>query len=165
MAVEPRMGDISAPGLEFAFRIILQFDAGPRLRFEPAHMTGRRGFVGVLGGSIEGPRLSGRVLPQSGGDWPRLWPSGLVEFEAHYMLETSDGAPIYIHNRGIAWSSPEVLARIEAGAPVQPADTYCRVTPRFEVPDGPHEWLVRTLFVGKGERRGAQSVFDYYAVT
>jgi hypothetical protein len=39
------------------------------------------------------------------------------------------------------------------------------VTPRVEVPAGPLDWLARTLFVGKGERRGAQSVFDYYAVT
>lgn len=156
---------MTAPGLAFAFRIVLQFDAGPRLRFEPAHKAGLRGFVGVVGGQILGPRLAGRVVPQSGGDWPRLWPSGLVDFEAHYMLEAADGTPIYIHNRGIAWSSPEVLANIEAGRPVAPADTYCRVTPRFEVPAGPHEWLARTLFVGKGERRGAQSVFDYYEVT
>jgi hypothetical protein len=48
---------------------------------------------------------------------------------------------------------------------VAPHETYCRITPRFEVPAGPHEWLGRTMFVGTGERRGAHSVFDYYAVT
>jgi hypothetical protein len=156
---------LSPPGLQFAFRIVLHFDAGPRLRFEPAHLAGRRGFVAVQGGQIEGPRLSGRVLPQSGGDWPRFWPGGLVDFEAHYQLEASDGTPIYIHNRGLAWSTPEVLARIEAGHAVTPEETYCRVTPRFEVPAGPHEWLARTVFVGKGERRGGHSVFEYYEVT
>jgi Protein of unknown function (DUF3237) len=164
--IEERVhGDMSPPGLSFAFRILLEFDAGPRLRFEPAFQSGRRGFVAVKGGSVNGPRLSGRVLPQSGGDWPRLWHSGLVEFEAHYLLETSDGTPIYIQNRGLAYATPAVQARIEAGAPVSPEETYCRVTPRFEVPAGTHEWLARTVFVGKGERRGAQSVFDYYAVT
>lgn len=156
---------LKPPGLQFAFRIVLHFEAGPRLRFEPAHLAGRRGFVAVQGGQIEGPRLSGRVLPQSGGDWPRFWPGGLVEFEAHYQLEASDGTPIYIHNRGLAWSTPEVLARIEAGKAVTLEETYCRVTPRFEVPAGPHEWLVRTVFVGKGERRGDHSVFEYYEVT
>ena len=153
------------PGLQFAFRILLRFDTGPRLRFEPAFKAGRRGFVAVQGGEIQGPRLTGRVLPQSGGDWPLFWPGGLVDFEAHYQLEANDGTPLYIHNRGIAWSSPEVLARVEAGQPTAPEESYCRVTPRFEAPSGPHEWLVRTLFVGKGERRGAQSIFDYYAVT
>ena len=158
-------GPLAPPGLTFAFRIILEFDAGPRLRFEPAFQAGRRGFVAVKGGTIEGPRLTGRVLPQSGGDWPRLWQSGLVEFEAHYLLEASDGTPIYIHNRGVAYATPETLARIEAGQAVAAGATYCRITPRFEAPAGPHEWLVRTVFVGTGERRGAQSVFDYYAVT
>lgn len=158
-------GPLAPPGLAFAFRIVLEFDAGPRLRFEPAFQAGRRGFVAVKGGRIEGPRLTGRVLPQSGGDWPRLWASGLVEFEAHYLLEASDGTPIYIHNRGLAYATPETLARIEAGQAVAAKDTYCRITPRFEVPAGPHEWLARTVFVGTGERRGAQSVFDYYAVT
>lgn len=165
MDAQPAHADMSPPGLSFAFRILLEFDAGPRLRFEPAFQSGRRGFVAVAGGTIEGPRLNGRVLSRSGGDWPRLWHSGLVEFEAHYLLEAADGTPIYIHNRGLAYATPEVMTRIEAGAQVAADETYCRVTPRFEVPAGPHEWLARTLFVGKGERRGAQSVFDYYAVT
>ena len=162
---ESSTGDMSPPALSFAFRVLLEFDAGPRLRFEPAFQAGRRGFVAVQGGSIEGPRLTGRVMSHSGGDWPRLWQSGLVEFEAHYLLEAADGTPIYIHNRGLAYATPEVQARIESGAPVSADETYCRVTPRFEVPAGPHDWLARTLFVGKGERRGARSVFDYYAVT
>ena len=58
-------GDITPPGLSFVFRMTLEFDLGPRLRFEPAFKGGRRGFVAVRGGSIEGPRLTGRVLPQS----------------------------------------------------------------------------------------------------
>lgn len=157
--------DMTAPQLQFAFRIVLRFAEGPRLRFDPALHTARRGFVAVQGGEISGPRLNGRVLPQSGGDWPRFWPSGLVEFEAHYQLEADDGTPIYIHNSGIAWSAPEVVARLEAGQPVLPDETYCRVTPRFETPAGPHEWLNRTVLIGKGERRGSHSVFDYYCVT
>lgn len=165
MNAELTGGALHPPGLRFAFRVILEFVAGPRLRFEPAYQAGRRGFVAVQGGVIEGPRLTGRVQPQSGGDWPRLWSSGLVEFEAHYLLEASDGTPIYIHNRGLAYATPETLARIEAGEPVAPEATYCRVTPRFEVPAGPHEWLARTMFVGTGERRGARSVFDYYEIT
>jgi hypothetical protein len=165
MVDESRPGDLAPPGLVFAFRILLQFDSGPRLRFEPAHRAGRRGHVAVKGGEISGPRLQGRVVPLSGGDWPMFWPGGLVDFEAHYQLEAADGTPIYIHNRGIAWHSPDVLARLEAGQPVAPHETYCRITPRFEVPAGPHDWLGRTLFVGTGERRGAHSVFDYYAVT
>ena len=91
--------------------------------------------------------------------------SGLGEFEAHSSSSQRRSRPSTIHNRGLAYATPEVQARIEAGAPVSPNETYCRVMPSFEVPAGPHEWMARTIFVGTGERRGAQSVFDYYAVT
>jgi hypothetical protein len=156
---------VDRPELVLAFHVRLDFGDGPRLRFAPAAKAFRRGFVAVVGGELSGPRLSGRVVPFSGGDWPRIWDSGLVEFEAHYLLEAEDGTPIYTENRGIAWSGPEVMARIEAGETVDGADTYCRITPRFEAPDGPHEWLNRTIFVGIAERRGPSTFFDYYAVT
>lgn len=156
---------MQVPALDLAFSARLDFGDGPRVRFRPAATEFTRGFVAVVGGEISGPLLSGHVVPYSGGDWPRIWDSGLVEFEAHYLLEADDGTPIYIHNRGIAWSSPEVLARLEAGEDVAPEETYCRITPRFEAPQGPHDWLNRTVFVGVAERRGPSTRFDYYRVT
>jgi hypothetical protein len=152
------------PVLEHAFSVRLRFPEGPRTRFEPALADFVRGFVAVAGGEVTGPRLSGTVVPGSGGDWPRFWRSGLIEFEAHYMLEASDGTPIYIHNRGIAYSSPETLRKIEAGEAVDPQETYLRITPRFEVPAGPHDWLARTVFVGTAERHGNETQFEYFAV-
>ena len=153
------------PGLELAFHVRLDFAEGPRTRFTPAYTQFTRGYVGLEGGEVSGPLLSGRVMPHSGGDWPRFWADGLVEFEAHYMLEAGDGTPIYIHNRGIAYSSPDAFARIEAGETVPPEENYLRVTPRFEAPEGPHNWLNRTIFVGVAERRGNSTFFDYYRVT
>lgn len=156
---------MQTPALELAFHVRLDFTEGPRTRFVPSHKRFTRGFAGLAGGLVSGPRLTGRVVPGSGGDWPCLWDSGLVEFEAHYMLEAGDGTPIYIHNRGIAWSAPDVIRRIEAGETVPPEETYLRIVPRFEAPAGPHEWLTRTLFVGVAERRGNSTFFDYYQVT
>jgi hypothetical protein len=154
----------AAPELEHCFSVRLRFPAGPRLRFQPAYSEFTRGFVAVAGGDVYGPKLQGRVIPGSGGDWPMFWGSGLIEFEAHYMLETDDGTPIYIHNRGIAYSSPETVRRIEAGETVAPEETYLRITPRFEVPKGDHEWLSRTVFVGTAQREGNETQFEYFAV-
>jgi hypothetical protein len=156
---------VQIPALELAFHVRLDFVEGPRTRFTPAHTRFTRGFVGLAGGAVSGPLLQGRVVPGSGGDWPRFWDSGLVEFEAHYMLEAADGTPIYIHNFGIAYSAPDVVRRIEAGETVPPEQNYLRITPRFEAPEGPHEWLGRTMFVGVAERRGNSTFFDYYRVT
>ena len=156
---------METPSLELAFRVRLDFGDGPRIRFAPAFKQFTRGFVSVIGGEVSGPRLSGRVIPHSGGDWPFMWESGLIEFEAHYMLEATDGTPIYIHNRGISYADPAVLERIEAGEDAGAPAPYCRITPRFEVPAGPYDWLGRTIFVGVAERQGASTHFDYYAVT
>ncbi len=153
------------PALELAFHIRLDFAEGPRTRFTPAYTQFTRGYVGLEGGEVSGAMLKGRVVPHSGGDWPRFWAGGLVEFEAHYMLEADDGTPIYIHNRGIAYSSPDTFKRIEAGETVPPEENYLRITPRFEAPEGPHEWLNRTVFIGVAERRGNSTFFDYYRVT
>jgi hypothetical protein len=156
---------LQIPALELAFHVRLDFATGPRTRFTPAYTQFTRGFVGLEGGEVTGPMLQGRVVPHSGGDWPRFWADGLVEFEAHYMLEAADGTPIYIHNRGLAWSAPGVMARIEAGETVAPDENYLRISPRFEAPAGPHEWLARTMFIGVAERRGNSTFFDYFRVT
>lgn len=153
------------PALELAFHVRLDFPEGPRTRFTPGGTSFTRGFVGLAGGEVSGPMLAGRVVPNSGGDWPRFWQGGLAEFDAHYMLEAEDGTPIYVRNSGLAWSTPDAFARIEAGETVGPEENYVRCTPRFEAPAGPYEWLTRTVFVGVAERRGDSTYFDYYRVT
>ena len=85
--------------LEFVFQVRVDF-AG-RLKFSAERNGVRRGYTGVAGGLIEGPRLSGKVLPDSGGDWPHFMPDGVVYFEAIYVIEASDGTQIVINNRGL----------------------------------------------------------------
>jgi hypothetical protein len=57
-----------------------------------------------------------------------------------------------------------VLRRVEAGERVTEEQPYCRITPRFEAPEGPHAWLTRTVFVGTAVRHGNETSFDYFAV-
>jgi hypothetical protein len=153
------------PQLRYAFSIHVDFDPRPRLKFGPLFSGGYRGFIGVAGGSITGPRLQGTVLPYSGGDYPTIRNDGVVAFDARYLLVAADGTPIYLMNRGYRHAPPEVSRLMDALEPVDPASYYFRIVPTFDVPkDSPHEWLARTLFVGKGDRRNGYTDFEYYEV-
>jgi hypothetical protein len=150
------------PTLEFVFEIHVQL--GERTHIGTLPDGCNRGFVPVTGGEIKGPRLSGRVIPYSGGDWPQIRPDGVAAFNAHYMLEASDGTLIYIRNHGFRHGPSDVIKRLMAKEPVDPSEYYMRLTPTFEAPVGPHDWLTRTVFVGTGDRRPDFSVFRYWAV-
>ncbi|MBN2058769.1 MAG: DUF3237 domain-containing protein [Deltaproteobacteria bacterium] len=150
------------PRLEFVFKIHLTL--GDRMKIDSIPGGNGRGFVPVTGGEIEGPKLTGKVIPFSGGDWPSIRPDGVTAFDSRYMLETSDGALIYINNRGYRHAPPDILEKMEALEPVDPSSYYFRVTPVFEAPTGPHDWLTRNVFVGVGDRRKGYTDFSYYEV-
>src|SRR5581483_11008989 len=110
-----------------------------------------RGYTSVGGGEIWGPRLQGRVLPHSGADYFK------TTFTTYYMFQTSDGALIFIHNRG---TMRRFQSRPEPGQPlVPPADpqsagwTRFRATPVVTAPAGPHDWMTRTVFVADAQRQ------------
>lgn len=141
--------------LEHVFDIEVEFGAD-RHMFGPLPGGGHQGYTPAIGGTISGPRLSGRVVPHSGADYALVRDDGTIELSAHYMLEAEDGTSIYIQNRGY-------LVRARKGSS-QPS--YFRLTPYFRVPTGPHDWLSRTVIVGGGERRTEpdRSLFRYYAL-
>jgi hypothetical protein len=156
--------------LEFVFQVKLFFKE--RLRFEPTTPQGGRVYVPPAHGEITGPRLQGRVMPYSGGDWARGRADGVAELNAHYMLEASDGTPIYINNRGFLYGrddsgKPTVMTEEQRKAPFKiKSNTYFFITPVFDAPVGPHDWLTRTIIVGRGRRKPDpdHTVFDYFAV-
>lgn len=152
------------PELEFAFDIKLEFHS--RLRVGPNQAGGALGFVGVAGGIIRGPLLNGRIIPNSGGDWANMRADGVVEFRAHYLIEADDGTIIHVHNTGYGRASPAPMAVGDAHDAAELIPHYFRVTPRFEAPVGPHDWLTKVIVLGAGERRPNpdRTVFHYYVV-
>ena len=149
------------PRLEHIFDIRINFK--DRWNWGPIHPAGpTHGYTSVGSGIIDGPRLRGRVVEQSGADWPVVRSDGVVELNAHYMLESHDGAKIYIRNQGY------VYAARPAGDGLPERPRYFRCTPYFRAPDGPYEWLNRTVVLGCGERHpdpaGDYSLFRYWAV-
>jgi hypothetical protein len=54
----------------------------------------------AIGGSFEGPRLRGEVLPH-GGDWLLLRPDGVLEQDVRIKLKTDGGPFIYFRYAGM----------------------------------------------------------------
>lgn len=96
---------------------------------------GMRGIVPITGGSFDGPRLSGTVLPM-GADWALLQPDGSAHVDARYLLQMADGTLVGIRNRGFCRPLPG-QDNVYAG----------QSTPVFEAPEGsPHDWVNRATF-------------------
>ncbi len=146
--------------LEHVFDIRIDFHE--RHVFGPVSGGAKQGYVSVKSGTVEGPRLNGKVLDYSGADWATVRTDGVVELNAHYMLQADDGTLIYIKNLGYVYGA----APAAPGSTAAPRASYFRCTPYFRAPEGPHDWLNRTVIVGGGERKTApdHSVFRYYAV-
>lgn len=125
---------------------------------------GLRRVIPITGGRVEGPRLSGEVLP-GGADWQIVRRDGGAMLEARYTVRTADGALVYVRNIGVRCGAPEVLARLARGEPVDPASYYFRTTPRFETGAPAYAWLNDLVAVGSAVRRADAVVLDFYAVT
>jgi hypothetical protein len=143
--------------LEYVFQIRIDFSE--RVSFQTPN--GRRAYVPAISGVVEGPRLQGIVVPHSGADY-----AGNGRLNAHYMLKASDGTMIYIHNTGYLY--PMDGKALDRNDPSWGGDRefYFRITPVFDTPVGPHDWLTRTVIVGTAKRHANpdHTIFTYYAV-
>src|SRR3954467_14001134 len=124
---------------------------------------GRRRVIPITGGQFRGERLSGRVLP-GGADWQVIRADGVAELDARYPLETADGALVYVRNFGYRHGPAEVMRRLAAGEPVDPALYYMRTTPRFETGAERYQWLNRLICVASGARRAAAVELEVFEV-
>ena len=149
------------PGFEFAFEIRAEIC---ETRSGGGSPKGERLHIEISGGSVDGPMLSGAVVP-GGSDWPLIRRDGTSEISARYTIVADDGTPILVRNNGLRVSSPEVLARLRAGETVDPSEYYFRSVPVFEAPDGPHGWLNDSVFVASLCRDGADVLVAVYRVT
>lgn len=129
-----------------------------------AGRNGHRRIIPITGGSVSGPRLTGRVIP-GGADFELIRKDGNSVVEAHYALEADDGTPIYIRNTGLFVAPSKVIARMDAGKTVDPSEYYFRAAPVFDAPDGPHGWLADRLFVSACQFTNEEVTIRVYEVT
>jgi hypothetical protein len=150
------------PQLEHAFTISIDLTGLKWVK--PTSQGATRAAIYAASGKVEGPRLNGKVIPMSGGDFPLVRPDGVIDFDARYLLEADDGAIIYMQNRGYRWGSEEAMAKLARNEPVGPDEYYMRVSPKFDAPAGPHEWLSKYMFVGVAEKIPGANRIHYFVV-
>ena len=128
-----------------------------------AGRAGARRIIPIVGGTVTGPRLSGRIL-NVGADWQTIFADGLAELDTRYAMETDDGATIEIVNYGYRHGPKEVLDAVARGEPVDPASYYMRTHARLETGDARYAWVNSTLFVGVGARNQNSVQVELYAI-
>lgn len=148
------------PPLEFACRLTVELD---RLREMGPGRAGQRRIIPIVGGTVTGPLLNGRIL-NLGADWQTIFAGGTAELDTRYAMETDDGALIEIVNYGFRHGPPEVIRALAAGEPVDPGRYYMRTHARLETGDGRYGWVNDTLFVGTGQRQAARVIVDLFSV-
>lgn len=111
--------------------------------------SGRRRIIDVTGGSFEGPKLRGTILP-SGGDWLMTGPDAVTRLDVRATFQTDDGAFIYASYRGVSAPSDTVRARRARGEDPDFGDAYFMTTPTFETGDPRYAWLNAIVAVAEG---------------
>ena len=131
--------DFVPPGLEFVCELKVTIDPTMRLG-TTAH--GERIIIPISGGTFEGPKMKGIVLP-GGADYQYSNKGkGRTEIEAIYNIKADDGVLIHIRNAGLIYSPPKQNN--------ESFEVYFRAAPKFEAPsDSKYDWLNNAIFICK----------------
>jgi len=148
------------PRLTFAFELRAKVGAPMELG---QVLHGRRRIIPIEGGTVKGPMLNGTV-PVGGADWQVIQQDGFTELDTRYSFKTEQGALVYVQNPGIRTAPPDVMQKLLAGQTVDPKLVYFRTQPKFETSAPELQWLVKSLFVGVGERYPTEVVIKFFKV-
>ena len=124
---------------------------------------GRRIIVPITGGTVEGERLRGTLMP-GGADWMTLRPDGVTMLDVRLVIRTDDDALIMLTYHGLRHGPPEVMARLASGEPVDPAEYYLRTTLYFETSDERYSWLNKLIAVATGQRPPTGPIYEVFEV-
>ncbi len=146
MMASPAFAAEDPPGLksELLFTMFATLEAPQQIG--KTH-EGTRSVFYATGGTIDGPKIKGTVLP-GGGDWFRLREDGIGELDVRATFETDDGALIYTHYRGVTNGKTG----------------YFRTTPRFETSSEKYQWLTQLVAVGVGKAGGGGVSYTVYHI-
>ena len=121
---------------------------------------------GKPGGWVKGPGISG-IFISPGGDWITITPSGAARLDARIVIETDDGALIYMTYGGIVVSSKEAGDALGRGEVVTGKTwPYFITAPTFRTSSEKYYWLNKVQAVGKMVeiKRGGEDSYVKYDV-
>lgn len=124
---------------------------------------GTRGIHDVTGGTFEGPKLRGKIVP-SGADWILVDDDGVGHLDVRATFETDDGANILVQYGGILAFNEKIAAAMESGGETQYGDAYFVSQPRFETGDERYKWLNHIVTVGEGRILPGAVAYKVYQV-
>ena len=120
--------------------------AGDRYKIDDGPF-GNRVIAGIRTGRWDGERLRGTIVGP-GADWAMPGPGGAMLLDVRQVVQTDDGAVIYVTYHGRADRT---------------RGTYT-IAPTFETSDERYVWLNAVQAVGKGRLTDAGIVYEIYEV-
>jgi hypothetical protein len=113
--------------------------------------AGMRVVVAVKTFTVDGDRLKGTNKGTAAADWLTIGPDGTGTVDVRAMIETDDGALIYVYYQGRRDFSEGMEAPIYTA-------------PKFESGDERYGWLNKIQAVGKGMFDGSTLTYEIYEV-
>ena len=124
---------------------------------------GNRRIFHFDGGSFEGPKLKGKVLPGGGGS-SLIRRDEVLEVDVRLSLETEDMHQISMAWKGLRHGPKEVMDRLYRGEIVDPRSYYFRTTPYFETSSEKYGWMNRICSIAKGSLSPNARTLDVFQV-
>lgn len=144
----------------------LAVDVGELVTLGPM-ASGERRVVAITGGRFEGAGelqgWQGAVLP-GGADWQLLRADGVLEVDARYVLQDTQGTRVKVVSQGLRHGPAEVIAALGRGEAVDPAAYYFRTAMRFEAAAPSLHHLNRVIAVAFGAREARLVRLSVFAV-
>jgi hypothetical protein len=125
---------------------------------------GERQIFVVTGGTIQGPKIKGAILP-GGGDWATRRIDGVIQLDVRATVKTDDQAIIYATYSGLIDAEPATIVAAATGQDPPLSDYYFYTNPMFQAGAEKYQWLNRVVAVGRGRILPGGVEYRVWAVT
>jgi hypothetical protein len=125
---------------------------------------GERRYVPLLGGTVQGPELSGTIV-EGGVDWQWQRADGVLEIAAHYVVRAGDGGLIEVRSEGLRHGPPAVMERLARGEAVARDEYFFRTVVRMTTGAPAWQHLNKVMALAVGAREARRVVLDLYRIT